>query len=340
MKENNIKDISPQELIKRYVYEVGRFLPKKERQDICRELYSTLNDMFEERGEENVLDFIQEQGSPRKKAATYYSQQYLIGPELFPAFRTVVRIVLPVIIAAMTGALIISGLLDPEESAEAGELIPEIIGSAISGTASAFGFITLVFIILQRTGHSKKLSKDLETWHPKDLLAQNVSSRINLGEQIVRIIFTAVFIILVNLNYDTIGGLFITRGTTVLIPSFSDGFIRFVPALSILWGLTIALSIVHLITGKIKLFGRIAEYVLKGFSIALAAGLLTLERLFIAPEYFRSGSIDGETVNLVVNIMNKAVKGILVLVIVLTIIDIVKFIHKQQTGPALPFNVE
>ena len=92
------------DLIERYVYEVGRQLPRKNRADIQVELKSTLVDTLEDRvaGEptqEDEIELLKEFGPPQKVAASYWPQgQYLIGPNLFPLFRMVVAIVLTVFV--------------------------------------------------------------------------------------------------------------------------------------------------------------------------------------------------------------------------------------------------
>ncbi len=67
------------ELIDRYVYEVGRHLPRKDRSDIQVELQSTLVDTLEDRVEgdpsqEDVVALLKEFGSPQKVAASYWPQ--------------------------------------------------------------------------------------------------------------------------------------------------------------------------------------------------------------------------------------------------------------------------
>ena len=74
------------ELIDRYVYDVGRYLPRKNRADIQAELRSLLMDTLESRvkgepSEEDVVALLKEFGPPEKVAASYWPEgQYLIGP--------------------------------------------------------------------------------------------------------------------------------------------------------------------------------------------------------------------------------------------------------------------
>ena len=62
------------ELIERYVYEVGRHLPRKQRADIQVELKSTLVDTLEDRVEgepsqDDEIQLLKEFGPPRKVAS-------------------------------------------------------------------------------------------------------------------------------------------------------------------------------------------------------------------------------------------------------------------------------
>ena len=88
-------------LIDRYVTEVGKNLPLlKGREDIEKELRSTLEDMLEDRAstkghmrdETMEIELLKEYGSPQKVAATYNPHPYLIGPRLFPFFLFVLKL--------------------------------------------------------------------------------------------------------------------------------------------------------------------------------------------------------------------------------------------------------
>jgi hypothetical protein len=73
-------------LIDRYVTEVGKHLPRKNRLDIEAELRSTLEDMLEDRSQQAgrpadealATELLQEYGAPRKVAASYCSRSSYI----------------------------------------------------------------------------------------------------------------------------------------------------------------------------------------------------------------------------------------------------------------------
>jgi len=78
-------------LIDRYIAEVGRHLPEKDRSDIEAEIRSLIEDMLEERGrtvktaDEKVrAETLEQLGDPQLLAAKYSPpKRYLIGPEWY-----------------------------------------------------------------------------------------------------------------------------------------------------------------------------------------------------------------------------------------------------------------
>src|SRR5574339_435863 len=158
-------------LIDKYIAEVGKHLPRRNRADIEAEIRSTLEDMLEERkqgdspaDEATVMDLLKEYGSPREVAAKYKTHPYLIGPRLFPIFETVIKIVLAVVAGAslisLGVALAKTGLTGPAFVTTLGEWF----GGLMSGLIAAFGNVALVFAILERTGAAEKFEKEFKEW--------------------------------------------------------------------------------------------------------------------------------------------------------------------------------
>jgi len=113
MKLNN----SARVLLDRYLLGVRRALTGKKREDIAAEIESSLLDRLEERfsgdqeiSEAQVKEVLQEMGSPRKLASSFEPQRSLIGPRLLPAYLLVLRIVVPVVVGALTLSIIIESL--------------------------------------------------------------------------------------------------------------------------------------------------------------------------------------------------------------------------------------
>ncbi|MFN8419308.1 MAG: helix-turn-helix transcriptional regulator [Anaerolineae bacterium] len=85
------------ELVERYVHQIGRYLPPKERAEIEAELRSSqIEDQLEDRyGAAPTLteigSVLTELGEPRQLASSYNREQYLVGPELYPIMMTILR---------------------------------------------------------------------------------------------------------------------------------------------------------------------------------------------------------------------------------------------------------
>ncbi len=136
------------ELIDRYVYEVGRQLPRKNRADIQVELQSTLVDTLEARvqgepSQEDVVELLKEFGPPQKVAASYWPQgQYLIGPNLYPLFRMVLGIALIVFIIVKLVLLGIAMVFNQEILTFLSVL--DIWGEMIGIVFTTFGIIVII----------------------------------------------------------------------------------------------------------------------------------------------------------------------------------------------------
>jgi hypothetical protein len=258
-------------LIDRYVTEVGKHLPRKNRQDIEAEIRSTLEDMLDERKqaearpeEELVMELLKEYGAPGEVAAKYKPHPYLIGPRLFPLFERVVKIIFAVVIGASVIGFGVSlsktGLSGPGFASALGEWF----GGLISGLIAAFGNLVLVFAIIERTQAAAEFEKELKDWDPKELQQEPDPDKIDLPDHIATIIFTVLGLVFLNLYPNVLIFGFSNNGTWDKLPIFSEAFFRFMP-----W-----INVMGLVPG---IFG-ITPDALRSIGVAEAAD--TLARLF------------------------------------------------------------
>jgi hypothetical protein len=330
---------TPQELIKQYSIEVGKYLPAKDRKDIVREIYSTLTDTFEDQSgpsggtEEDAFALLTKNGHPRRKAASYLPPRYLIGPELFPTFARIVRIVLIAIAASIIGSMILSAFISQGQEVAVWELIANIIESSITGVASAFGIIVLVFIIIEKVNAGPKIVKEMEDWTPKELIVVKKTQGVSLGEQIATIVFAVIIILLLNFYIDRLNSLVNRGGMVLIFPKLTEGFRNYIPYITVQLGLSAVLAVYLIGRREVTLFSKIAGYCLKGFSIAILIGLLTIDRVAEVPagKPITTGTPPVD-IDLVVLVVNNAMKGIFLLIIGLTIYEIVKDIVKTVKG--------
>ena len=181
-------------LIDRYLHEVGRHLPTKNRQDILDELKSNLTDSLENRvqgepSEQDVTELLKEFGPPQKVAASYYPEgQYLIGPTLFPLFRNAISITLLVVVIVH---LVLIGVLTIFAGDYDAAL--QVVSGFLGVAFAALGVVLLVFYILQRVDFQpEKMGKD---WDPSQL-PDEVDDKLEIkrGELITSIAFSTVFL--------------------------------------------------------------------------------------------------------------------------------------------------
>lgn len=144
-------------LIDRYIAEVGRHLPEKNRDDIEAEIRSTLEDMVEERGHQAksaddkiIAETLEQLGDPKLLAHKYTpARRYLIGPNWYDVYlktlQRVLYIVLP-IFAAVTFMLTLAD--NPLDFINA---VGEAVGGAFGVGLQILFWITIVFVFLERS---------------------------------------------------------------------------------------------------------------------------------------------------------------------------------------------
>lgn len=228
------------ELIGRYVHEVTRRLPPKQRADVGRELRSSLLDALEDRfGPEptwvQAAILLRETGSPAKIAASYRpADSYLVGPEWYPAFTLVLRIVLAALVGVLTVSTAIALWLGP--AAEAGARLAGFVSATVESGLIAFAIVVAVFHLLQRTEAPPEPAAG--SWDPADLppvVACDVAGRF---ETITEAVVSAAFLAVLYLFRGWIGIPVAGDGP----PLLNDLFLRHLPWLAAAMILGMALN--------------------------------------------------------------------------------------------------
>ncbi len=273
-------------LIDRYVAEVGKNLPLlKGREDIEKELRSTLEDMLEDRAsttgrmrdEAMEIELLKEYGSPQTVAATYNSHPYLIGPRLFPFFLFVLKIVITVVVFVMLGLAGVRAVTDtPMMGMEFVNIIGGGLGNAVSAAIAAFGNVVLVFAILERVLPDKEISgfNDEKDWNPASLAEEPDPDMVKRGELIAEIVFTFIGLAILNLYPEILGMAYFGDDTTVFIPMFSDTFFKFLPWINTIFLAEIVLDVYLLRNALWTPVTRVAKMLIEAASIVLAVVIL------------------------------------------------------------------
>jgi hypothetical protein len=262
-----MKDIN---LIDRYVVEVGNHLPKRIRADVQLELRSALHDAIEERGldandEAQMTALLKEYGPPAEFAARYQPAGTLIGPAFFPIYKLVLTIALSFVTVVFAAGLALDGIGGDFFAQDWWGLVSQFINYAFIN----FGIVTLVFAVLERTAVRAEVEKKKD-WNPRDLPKVNDPDRIDRGDMIFTIVFSAAAIVVFKVYPQWIGFVGFHDGEWGVVPVLTAEFLStYVPWLSTLWALEIGMRLWVLNTGAWTRVARFFEFMLSVASIAL-----------------------------------------------------------------------
>lgn len=163
------------DLLDRYLNTIRWNLPRGTNElgadDILAELRDVIGNRIEEREDalgraltkDETSALLQEFGHPLVVAARYGTQQWLIGPDIFPFY----LFALKVIVAISAAIELIQGLGRAVLSGEAlFAALPHAANGLLWTLLANAGLVTLVFAVVERTGW---LTEHLQRWKPEQL---------------------------------------------------------------------------------------------------------------------------------------------------------------------------
>ena len=269
-------------LIERYLSEIARRLPKRQREDVRRELRSALGDALDGRvdgepTEEDVMALLQEFGSPEAVAASYRPEsQYLIGPALYPTFKTVTGVVLLILVSLVLLGFAVDLASDPPAGVRAVKWFLGLLSSVWDTVLSTLGLIVLIFAVIQRVGGRESEEAD-ESWDPRELPEVRDQDLVGRGEAIVGVVLPIVFLVLLNVFRDHFG-VIVNPGGKMLL---NDVFQANLPWLNFALGATSVLNAWLLRAGRWSWPSRLLDWAIDFYWIwvlaKVAAGVATRE---------------------------------------------------------------
>ena len=196
------------ELVERYIHQVGRYLPPKERTEIEAELRSQLEDQLDDRfpgvpTEEDVASVLKEWGHPYQIARSYREEQYLIGPDIYPVMMRALRygwFTVPAIVLFLN---VFAELGASQVLTFTGLVLQPLLASLIA-VFSFSALVVLVFAIIQHLGIIRKESAEL--FNPLDLPQADNPALVDRFEAAFGITLGSI-IMLVLLFWLQVGGL-------------------------------------------------------------------------------------------------------------------------------------
>lgn len=304
--------------IERYVYQIGRHLPRNIRTDVQRELYSLLQEAFwerleqspEENEEQIVLNLLREFGKPEDIAQRYMPRRALVSPETYPYYLIVLQVVLGIqtlVFFVLTAYSLMRQQTDAPLT---------IIGSAgakwLETVLLNVGLITLIFAIIERL-ESQRPQK-VSQWDPRSLPEIKDPNQINRGELVAGIVFLSLFIVLLNFFPQWVGLAGFAGEAWGIVSLLSPEFNQHIPWLTVAWLLDILVKVYTLGRGRWQLNTRIAEWVVALF------GFYVLYRIVNG----------GEIVT--ISILSDLMKVGLRVVLVIEAVDILSKLYRLVTG--------
>lgn len=217
------------ELQERYIAAGLKHIPPTEKDGVEKAMRRIIAERLQERGnasEETEREVLRGLGSPRILTEKQLREPpHLIGPELYGTYFLIVKIVM---IVAVIGTLIGNTVDFIVNDVELLRYFAISFATAISAAIGAFGWVTLVFAIMEKTAKQKILTEIQEDWSLADLpekeKPQKPFSRVGV---IIGIIFTVLFIILVN-QYSQLLGFYYTLDGSIqeMIPMLNQEVFR------------------------------------------------------------------------------------------------------------------
>jgi hypothetical protein len=183
-------------LINRYIVEVGRHLPEKDRSDIEAEIRSMLEDMLEERSHQTgkpvddrvITEVLEQLGDPRLLAARYATpKSYLIGPGWYEIYiKTLQRVLFTALPIVAIVTFVLTLTQNPLDFIKA---VSEAVGGAFSVGLQILFWTTLVFVFLERSEAipNESLSPETRKWTVAQLPELPQKRQISIAESVMDI---------------------------------------------------------------------------------------------------------------------------------------------------------
>lgn len=159
-------------LTDRYIWAVQRSLPEDQRADIDRELRGTIADTIDAKREGGLDEgtaetaTLVELGDPYRLAAGYADRPlHLIGPELFPTYIRLLKVLYAIVLPCAAGGVTLALLLSKPDSV--GEVMGPLWATIVGVTVHLGFWTTLVFAFIERG--PKGRNDVIGQWSPESL---------------------------------------------------------------------------------------------------------------------------------------------------------------------------
>jgi len=307
------------QLIDRYLQSVKWMLPRKQQEDVVRELNDEILSRVEEKetalgrplNEDEQVAVLKQMGHPMLVASRYRTQRYLINPTIFAVYWTVLRLILAIVFVAMAIAAV--------SVAAAGQGLSQALGIILRyplTALSVFAWVTTIFVILDIV----QVKFDFfGKWDPRTLpKLSKKKPRHSMIESVVGLMLGTIFGVwwLVGLKHQ-----FWIFGPGVAV-------MRFGPVWQTIYPLFVVLVVFSAIRGSVDVARPGWERGRAWFSLIYRAlNLIVLYFLYNATELFVPGSASPPGMAEVLKGLNSGMHIGVGVVIVITVIQAVQDVY-------------
>ena len=286
------------ELLERYLLQIRRYLPLKERDETIEELRSLVLDQVDghpaEDKEKALREILVNMGEPREVALRYNDKGPIISREMEPIMTLVMKIVsitLPLVILFANSLAFLTQGGDPNFFDFLLNLV-FAIPSAFYSLAVAIGMIFIIFAIIERYANPQFVL-DHKEFIP-ELLPElpKKEFKVSVLGSVITILVNILILYLANLHLS----LFAVYNAGQTVPIFNDNINPYIILLSVGWILTIFLHIYYLYRQRKDLITRTIEYLL-----AIYGAVVII--LIGTSDVFNDIIINGTDLNIVTTIL-------------------------------------
>lgn len=248
------------DLINRYVYDVTRRLPEKDRDEVGRELRANIFDMLPDGADDSQIEVVlQDFGAPALLAEKYrQSPRYLISPAVYDDYINVLKWLIPLVGGVLTViGVVVSVIENITGGAGSAEVIAESLskgfGMGISAAFQTLFWVTLGFAITERTNQYKAREWSVNNLPDIPPSGKNVIKLSDsIAELVLTVVFTSIALVMCAGNLPV---LFANWDDVKVHTLFNPDFLKYcIPAIAVMGILGVCECIVKLVYRRWTVF--------------------------------------------------------------------------------------
>jgi hypothetical protein len=271
-------------LLDRYIHAVQRHLPHAGRHDIAAELRETIQSRMEEDAATHGRDLSEAEqaailksvGRPVVVAGRYGSSQYLIGPGLFPYYRSTLKALATIGVPLLLIAMVVGAAA--ADSPWRGAV--SAMGQSLTTALAVFALVTIVFWQMERGARKPELDDD---WDPAELPAVPDAGRgVSRAHSIGQAALLAVYLLW------WVGVLPLTRllhlvPTGVMVPQLAPVWQRVFLAIAVLMGVELIIHVWNAWRPQVPRWRVAAQMACDLAGLGLIVFLVNADALVVTP---------------------------------------------------------